>query len=191
MDLDDSEYIATLKLHKCITPEGIQKYFWYLLNTGRNLKNMEVFMAKFEVAEVLPAIVDAKDVQLPKRGTIYSAGYDLVSPVEMVIPAHERALVPTGVTCKMAPYEYLQIVPRSGLALKKGITVLNTPGTVDSDYYPNSIGVILLNTSNEPFEIKKGDRIAQAILHTYSLMDGDVPNDTVREGGFGSTGRGV
>ena len=145
-------------------------------------------MAKFEIANVLPGIVEEKNVQMPKRGTIYSAGYDLVSPIDAVVPAHQRLLVPTGVTCKMAPYEYLQIVPRSGLALKKGITVLNTPGTVDSDYYPNSIGVILFNSSDEDFEIKKGDRIAQAILHTYTLMEGDVPVDSVREGGFGSTG---
>ena len=145
-------------------------------------------MARFEIANALPEIVEEKNVQMPKRGTIYSAGYDLVSPIDAVVPAHQRLLGPTGVTCKMAPYEYLQIVPRSGLALKKGITVLNTPGTVDSDYYPNSIGVILFNSSDEDFEIKKGDRIAQAILHTYTLMEGDVPVDSIREGGFGSTG---
>ena len=84
--------------------------------------------------------------------------------------------------------EYLAIVPRSGLALKKGITVLNTPGTVDSDYYPNEIGVILYNTSNEIFEIKKGDRIAQAILHEYKTMEIDLVKDIERGGGFGSTG---
>ena len=76
---------------------------------------------------------------LPQRGTQFSAGYDLTAAEDVVIPAHGHALVKTGVTCSMEENEYLAIVPRSGLALKQGITVLNTPGTIDADYFPNEV----------------------------------------------------
>lgn len=171
-DLDDEELYATKILH------GIIK-----VNKEENK------MSKFEIAETYNSAIDEKNIVIPKRATTKSAGYDLVSPVHMVIPAHGRALVPTGITCKMVSHEYLQIVPRSGLALKKGITVLNTPGTVDSDYYPNEIGVILYNTSDEDFEVNIGDRIAQAILQIYGRVEDDSPFEKKRDGGFGSTGR--
>lgn len=145
-------------------------------------------MAKFEIAETLNSLItDEEEIIIPQRQTKNSAGYDLVSPINIVIPAHERALIPTGITCKMEDNEYLAIVPRSGLALKKGITVLNTPGTVDADYYPNDIGVILYNTSDEDFEIKAGDKIAQAILKSYRVMENDNAIAKDRKGGFGST----
>lgn len=146
-------------------------------------------MAKFEIAETFPSNINEKDIVLPKRSTTASAGYDLVSPIEIVLPAHNRVLVPLGITCKLGFNEYLQIVPRSGLALKKGITVLNTPGTIDADYYPNSIGVILYNSTKDDILIEKGDRIAQAILQTYGVMEDDNPVEQTRNGGFGSTGR--
>ena len=146
-------------------------------------------MAKFELAESRSGVIKEEDIKLPRRATISSAGYDFVTPIEVVVPAHGRVLVPTGVTCKMASYEYLQIVPRSGLALKKGITVLNTPGTVDSDYYPNDIGVILYNTTDEDVVLEKGERIAQGILQTYGRVEDDEPVNHERAGGFGSTGR--
>lgn len=139
-------------------------------------------MAKFERIEY-------HDLEVPQRSTLYSAGYDLRTPIRFVIPAHSRLLVPTGVTCKLAEDEYLAIVPRSGLALKKGITVLNSPGTVDSDYYPNDIGVILYNTTDEDVEFQRGDKIAQAILLKYYKTEDDSPVDVTRIGGFGSTGR--
>ena len=139
-------------------------------------------MSKFERIEY-------HDLELPRRSTKYSAGYDLRTPVNIVVPAHSRLLVQTGVTCKLRPYEYLAIVPRSGLALKKGITVLNTPGTVDADYYPNDIGVILYNTTDEDVEFQRGDKIAQAIVQRYAITDDDEPADVTRDGGFGSTGR--
>ena len=125
---------------------------------------------------------------IPIRGTEKSAGYDLCSTESLSIPPMGRALVHTGVTCKMADNEYLAIVPRSGLALKKGITVLNTPGTVDADYYPNEIGVILWNTGEDWFSIEVGDRIAQAILQTYRCTQTDKVANQNRTGGFGSTG---
>lgn len=139
-------------------------------------------MAKFERIEY-------HDLEVPQRSTLYSAGYDLRTPLNIVVPAHSRLLVPTGVTCKLRPYEYLAIVPRSGLALKKGITVLNSPGTVDSDYYPNDIGVILYNTTDEDVEFQRGDKIAQAIVQVYHTVEDDSPIDVTRVGGFGSTGR--
>lgn len=125
---------------------------------------------------------------IPQRGTTKSAGYDLHSIEDVVVFPHNRILIHTGLTCAMEDNEYLAIVPRSGLALKKGITVLNTPGTIDADYYPNEIGVILYNTSDEPFEIKIGDRIAQAILCEYKTMGVDITKNEDRSGGFGSTG---
>ena len=144
-------------------------------------------MAKFEIAETYPEAIEEENIKLPVRATELSAGYDFVSPINTVVKAHGRSLVPTGVTCKLKPFEYLQVVPRSGLALKKGITVLNTPGTVDADYYPNCIGVILYNTSDEDFEIKIGDRIAQGIIQTYGRTEDDQSFGK-RDGGFGSTG---
>lgn len=125
---------------------------------------------------------------LPIRSTKASAGYDLYSNENTIVPAQSRVLVKTGIAIKMNKNEYLAIVPRSGLALKQGITVLNTPGTIDADYYPNEIGVILYNTTNTDFEIKVGDRIAQAILCEYKTMQLDLVKNKERDGGFGSTG---
>lgn len=125
---------------------------------------------------------------LPMRGTEKSAGYDLTSTEDYVLVPGERHLFKTGVTCHLADNEYLAIVPRSGLAIKYGITVLNTPGTVDADYYPNEIGVILYNTGNADFEVGIGDRIAQAILKEYKTMQLDLVKNRERTGGFGSTG---
>lgn len=150
---------------------------------------MEVFMAKFETAKSIPYNVNVVDIKLPRRATQNSAGYDLVTPIDVKVPAYGRVLVPLGITCKMDPTEYLQIVPRSGLANKKGITVLNTPGTIDADYYPNCIGVILYNSTDKDVFLDKGERIAQAILQTYGRMEDDNPVEKQREGGFGSTGR--
>lgn len=124
----------------------------------------------------------------PCRGTMLSAGYDLYSNEDGVINPKERKLIKTGIACAMKDNQYLSIVPRSGLAIKNGITVLNAPGTVDADYYPNEIGVILYNSSEFPFEIHKGDRIAQAILCEYKKMDVDHVKQTERNSGFGSTG---
>ena len=126
---------------------------------------------------------------MPQRATKQSAGYDLATPTQVDIPAHGRVLVPLHITAMMMPDEYLAIVPRSGLALKKGITVLNTPGTIDADYFPGDIGVILYNTTDEEVVLEKGERIAQAIVHKYGIVDNDEPKTDKRKGGFGSTGR--
>ena len=130
-----------------------------------------------------------EDAVVPQRGTKKSAGYDLVAHESAVIGPRSRKLVKTGVTAVLEDNEYLAIVPRSGLALKKGVTVLNTPGTVDADYYPGEIGVILMNTSDDTFFVEPGDRIAQAILCEYKTMGVDLVKEEERNGGFGSTGQ--
>ena len=144
-------------------------------------------MANFE------ALYD--DSQMPLRGTKNSAGYDLYSHEDTIVPAQGRVLVKTGVKCWLEPNRYLAVVPRSGLALKQGITVLNTPGTVDSDFYPNEVGVILYNTTNIDFPIHKGDRIAQGVLNISpkgifnQVEDILTVTGSNRQGGYGSSGQ--
>ncbi len=138
-------------------------------------------------------IVNRSSNALPAYGTSESAGMDLRAWLSepIVLQPLQRALVPTGVSIEL-PHGYeCQIRPRSGLALKKGVTVLNTPGTIDADYR-GEIGVILINLSNEPFTIENGERICQMIVSQYSKVEWsevEVLGDTERgAGGFGHTG---
>lgn len=138
-------------------------------------------------------IVNRSSNSLPAYGTSESAGMDLRAWLSepIVLQPLQRALVPTGVSIEL-PHGYeCQIRPRSGLALKKGVTVLNTPGTIDADYR-GEIGVILINLSNEPFTIENGERICQMIVSQYSKVEWsevEVLGDTERgAGGFGHTG---
>jgi dUTP pyrophosphatase len=128
------------------------------------------------------------DAILPKRATIGSAGYDLFSAEGKVIPPGEIRIIPTGVTVSLLAHEELQIRCRSGLACK-GIMLANGVGTIDSDYYPREIGVILYNSTNTPYEVKKGDRIAQGVFSKYLITDDDSVILETRIGGFGSTGK--
>ncbi|MFH1715276.1 MAG: dUTP diphosphatase [Elusimicrobiota bacterium] len=121
------------------------------------------------------------------------AGMDLVNMGDdTVIPPHGRTLLPTGIKVAI-PYGYeLQIRPRSGLAINRGLTLLNTPGTIDAGYR-GEVGIIIFNSNpDEPVEIKSGERIAQAVLKKIEFIEWDEHNnldDTTRsEGGFGSTG---
>lgn len=129
--------------------------------------------------------------KLPQYETPQSAGADIRSRIDTIVPAHGRKLVPTGMFIALPAGYEAQVRPRSGLALKKGITVLNTPGTVDADYR-GEIGVILFNTTDEDFEIKAGDRIAQIVLNKVEQINWIVVDDldaTERgDGGFGHTG---
>jgi dUTP pyrophosphatase len=129
---------------------------------------------------------------LPKYQTQGSSGCDLRSSIDAVIPAGKRQMVPTGLKVEIPVGFEGQVRPRSGLAAKHGITVLNTPGTVDCDYR-GEIKVILLNTSDEDFIIKKGDRIAQLVFSQVFraiFKKEEALTSTERaEGGFGSTGR--
>jgi len=138
----------------------------------------------------------AEGIELPAYGTEGAAGMDLRAAVPadqpLVIPPGGRALAPTGLTIAVPPGYEAQVRPRSGLALKFGVTCLNSPGTIDCDYR-GEVGVILANTGSEPFTIHRGDRIAQMVIAAYSKIAWEETaslEETQRgQGGFGSTGR--
>ena len=138
-------------------------------------------------------IINKSQHELPNYETIASAGMDLranlVEPIEL--KPLERAIVKTGLFIELPIGYEAQVRPRSGLAAKKGITVLNSPGTVDADYR-GEIGVILVNLSNENFVVENGERIAQLIIAKHERADWisvEELSETSRgEGGFGSTG---
>lgn len=131
--------------------------------------------------------------QLPTYETEQSAGVDLRANLDQSIQLKplERALIKTGLFLALPPGYEAQVRPRSGLALKKGITVLNSPGTIDADYR-GEIGVILVNLSNEFFTIQDGDRIAQLVfaqVEQAKFFEVETLNETTRgHAGFGSTG---
>lgn len=131
--------------------------------------------------------------QLPKRMTTGAAGADLYACMDenIVLKPLERAIVPTGLSVELPPGTELQVRPRSGLAAKNGISVVNTPGTVDEDYR-GEIKVILINLGSEVFTVEHGMRIAQAVVTTYlpvTYTETTDLSDTVRgAGGHGSTG---
>lgn len=139
-------------------------------------------------------IVAEPGVQVPSYATPGSAGMDLRAfiPHEITLRCLERALIPTGIKIALPVGYEAQIRPRSGLALKHGITCLNTPGTIDSDYR-GDVGVILVNLSNEPYSITPGERIAQMVINKVEQIEWDqveVLDETERgEGGFGHTGK--
>lgn len=133
-------------------------------------------------------------IPLPTRATPDAAGYDVCAYLPdgaVELPGGTRMLVRTGLRMAIPHGWELQVRPRSGLALKHGVTVLNTPGTLDSDYR-GEVGVILINTEPESFVVEPGMRIAQLVLapvYTAVFHDGVVDYDTTRgAGGFGSTG---
>lgn len=155
------------------------------------------------------AIVNIEN--LPQCATPSSAGYDVKAKLQnididkmyntyietdktgnekVVICPGGRALIPTGLYVAIPEGYEIQVRPRSGLALKKGITVLNTPGTIDADYR-DEIGVILINHGDRPFEVRDGDRIAQLVLSKFYQIEWEkvvfLPESS-RKGGFGSTG---
>lgn len=135
----------------------------------------------------------SEDIPLPKYMTEHSVGLDLPAAVknDTILLPGETVLIPTGLAVAIPLGYEGQVRPRSGLANKYGISVLNTPGTIDSDYR-GEIGVILVNHGQEEFQIKRGDRIAQLIISPVvqaELTEVKELPDTVRsEGGFGSTG---
>ena len=138
-------------------------------------------------------IINKSKNELPKYETLFSAGMDLRANLEesILLKPFQRLVVKTGLFISLQQGYEAQIRPRSGLALKKGITVLNSPGTIDADYR-GEIGVILINLSDLDFEINTGDRIAQMIIAKHQTieweavdkLDGSVRGDK----GFGSTG---
>lgn len=139
-------------------------------------------------------IVNQSSQELPSYATDLSAGLDLRASISetIVLKPMERVLVKTGLSIALPEGYEAQVRPRSGLALKHGITVLNSPGTIDADYR-GEIGVILINLSTEVFKIENGDRIAQMVVAEYAnVLWKQVPELVKTErssGGFGSTGK--
>jgi dUTP pyrophosphatase len=132
-------------------------------------------------------------VEIPQRQTPGSAGIDLSAYLPdgaLSLAPGQRALVRSGLRLRLPAGWCLDVRPRSGRAMKEGLTVLNAPGTIDADYR-DEVGVILVNLGQEPVRVEHGERIAQLVatpVFTTRMVPGDVPMDTERAGGFGSTG---
>jgi len=146
------------------------------------------------VVEVqLKRVAGAEDLPLPALATAFAAGFDLRAavPDELSLQPGERTLVPTGVSIALPPGYEAQVRPRSGLALRYGLTTLNSPGTIDADYR-GEIGVVLVNHGQQPVRVGRGDRIAQLVvqrLPAIRLVEvSDLPESERGAGGFGHTG---
>jgi len=131
----------------------------------------------------------------PNYATVQSAGMDIRSTIDFTLAPGERKCIPTGLYLALTPGYEAQLRPRSGLALKHGITLVNTPGTIDADYR-GEVGVILINLSGEPYSAARGERIAQMVIADYKQaewleMDSiEALGETERgAGGFGHTGK--
>ncbi|UTW68073.1 dUTP diphosphatase [bacterium SCSIO 12643] len=139
-------------------------------------------------------VINKSKHDLPEYATEAAAGLDLRANIDesIMLKPLERALVKTGVFMELPVGYEAQVRPRSGLAYKKGITVLNSPGTIDADYR-GEVGVILVNLSNEPFEVVDGERIAQLVIAKHEQISWEtveVLGESDRgAGGFGSTGK--
>mgnify|MGYP000986754568 CR=1 FL=1 len=139
-------------------------------------------------------VINKSKHSLPEYATLHAAGLDLraniKSPIEL--GTLERTIVPTGIFMELPPGFEAQVRPRSGLAAKHGVTVLNSPGTIDADYR-GEVGVILVNCSNDPFIIRDGERIAQLIIAKHEQIEweeSETLSDSNRgQGGFGHTGK--
>ncbi|MCK4662678.1 MAG: dUTP diphosphatase [Bacteroidales bacterium] len=139
-------------------------------------------------------IVNKSKHNLPSYSTSLSAGMDLRANIEenVILKPLERKLIKTGLFIELPEGYEAQIRPRSGLAIKSGITVLNTPGTIDADYR-GEIGIIVINLSSDEYEIKDGERICQMIISKHEhvkLEEVEILDETIRgAGGFGHTGK--
>jgi|TARA_B100002019_G_C21196634_1_gene561768 dUTP pyrophosphatase len=142
---------------------------------------------------MIVSIINKSKNELPKYQTLISAGMDLRANIDepIIIKPLQRLVVNTGLFISLEPGYEAQIRPRSGLALNKGITVINSPGTIDADYR-GEIGVILINLSDSSFEINSGDRIAQMIIAKHETISWRVVENLDQSDrgnkGFGSTG---
>lgn len=148
------------------------------------------------IAVRLQRLPHGTDLPLPAYETAGSAGMDLRAAVPEDAPVTlapgGRALVPTGLKIALPPGHEAQLRPRSGLALRHGVTCLNSPGTIDADYR-GEVGVILINHGSDPFVVRRGERIAQMVVAPVlqvALVEAEALDETARgAGGFGSTGR--
>ena len=149
-------------------------------------------MAEEELRIAIRRLPGMEDLPLPAYMTPQAAGMDILAAVgkEVVILPGERVLVPTGIAIALSEGYEAQIRPRSGLALRNGVTLLNAPGTIDADYR-GEIGIILINHGQEPFVVRRGDRIAQMVVHRVSRVAWSITDalpETMRgAGGFGHT----
>lgn len=134
-----------------------------------------------------------EDIPLPSQMSECAAGFDLYAAVQETaqLAPGDRLLIPTGFAIALPPNMEAQVRPRSGLALKKGITCLNSPGTIDADYR-GEVGVILINHGNEAFSVTRGDRIAQMVIQYVPTIEWELVNELLATergtGGFGHTG---
>lgn len=138
-------------------------------------------------------IVNKSKHSLPMHQTPHSAAVDMLANLEapLTLATLERALIPTGLFIALPPGYEAQIRPRSGLALKHGIGLVNSPGTIDADYR-GELGIILINLGKEPYTIQDGERIAQMVVakhETVQWQEVTELDETDRQGGFGSTGK--
>lgn len=148
-------------------------------------------MRKFEIVNEKNIQYGISDVKLPQRATKHSAGYDMYSPIDMVIEPHTMQMIWTNVKSQFGEDEVLLLCVTSGMG-KHGIMLANTLGVIDSDYYGNigndgNLGFRLYNFSNEPYIIKAGDKIGQGIFMKYLTIDNEKEITNERVGGFGST----
>jgi dUTP pyrophosphatase len=145
------------------------------------------------IAIAVRRLPHAADLPLPAYATAGAAGMDLLAAnaADIVLAPLARAIVPTGLTIALPPGFEAQVRPRSGLAARNGVTLVNAPGTIDADYR-GEIGVILINLGPEPFTVSRGMRIAQLVVARYQAACWDevaeLPATSRGEGGFGSTG---
>lgn len=149
------------------------------------MKNPTIYIKKLD---------HANDIPLPRRMTNGSSGCDICAAIEseIIIPCGGRALIPTGLCFEIPEGYEIQVRPRSGLAIKHGVTVLNSPGTIDSDYR-GEVKIILANFGENPFSINRGDRIAQIVPASVAVSVEFTEKESITEtargiGGFGHTG---
>lgn len=146
-----------------------------------------------DIAVAVTRLAHGADLPLPAYATEHAAGMDLLAAVAepVVLAPGKRALVPTGIAIALPEGFEAQVRPRSGLALKHGVTVLNTPGTIDADYR-GEVGVVLVNLGDETFTVKRGMRVAQMVVAPVTRVGwaerADLTETARGRGGFGSTG---
>ena len=156
------------------------------------------FFEKISFEQFKKDISDDKElydsIELPKRSTLKSAGYDIRSMEAVVIKPHESARLKTGLKVCMNDDEVLYIYSRSSLGFKHGVTMANSVGVIDADFYNNAdneghFSVCLINHGDKDFEVKVGDRIAQGVFMKFLTVDNEEEIKEVRTGGFGSTNK--
>lgn len=135
-----------------------------------------------------------QEINIPRRGTRKSAGYDISTPVECTIEPGQQVKIPTGIKANMDDDDVLLIFIRSSMASKKGIKIVNQTGVIDADYYNNidnegHIWIVLENTSGSDVTLFSGERIAQGVFLKFGIVEDDIPINDERVGGFGSTNK--